>query len=322
MGSLAIALLVALSAEGERVAVLELKPQGVPAELAHTLTGVVAEQAGKVPGVTAMSQSEIAAMLGLERQKQMLGCGDESCLAELGGALGAKEVLSGSLGLVGGSYVLQVELVDTGHAKVIDRESKTVTTQGELVPAARDLAWRLLTGQALDTSGKLKLVVSPMGAEVLVDGQKVGESPLADPIKLGEGKHKLLIQAGGYVSAETTVETVPGQTLFNEVNLVSMAPIEEGGRHNAVKTIGWVSLGVSAAAFGAASYFGVQANQAYGGYQKAIYENGDLGSGLYGASYYKGQTVSNQTPANICFATGGVTAALALALELWGYLAK
>jgi hypothetical protein len=37
-------------------------------------------------------------LLGLERQKQMLGCAEDSsnCLAELAGALGARFVLNGS----------------------------------------------------------------------------------------------------------------------------------------------------------------------------------------------------------------------------------
>ncbi len=322
MGAVTIGLALALAAPGQRLAVLDLKPLGAPAELAHTLTGVVAEEAGKVPGVTAMSQAEIGAMLGLERQKQMLGCGDESCLAEIGGALGAKQVISGSLGLVGKAYVLQLELVDTAHARVVDRESKTVADAGDLVMAARDLTHRLLTGRALDTSGKLKLVVAPDGATVLLDGKKVGTSPLAAPVRMDEGKHKLLVEADGYVSYEATVETVPGQTIFNEVQLVSIAPIAGASNHAAVKTIGWICLGVSAAAFASATYFGLTANSAYKNYQGAIYGTGDPSVQLYGASYYRGQTVSAQTPANVSFAVGGVTAALALGLELWGYLAK
>jgi len=322
MGTLTMSLWLALAAPGgQRLAVLDLKPLGAPADLAHTLTGVIAEEAGKIPGITAMSQAEIGAMLGLERQKQMLGCGDESCLAEIGGALGAKQVISGSLGLVGSSYVLQLELVDTAHAKVLDRESKTVTDQADLVLAARDLTHRLLTGKALDTTGKLKLAIEPTGARVLVDGTKVGVTPLAAPITLGEGTHKVLVEADGYVSYEATVEAVPGQTIFNEIELVSIAPIAAVESHNAVKTIGWICLGLSAAAFASATYFGLQANSAYDSYQGAIYGTGDPSVKLYGASYYQSQTVSAQTPANVAFVAGGVTAALALGLELWGYLA-
>ncbi|MHB8416533.1 MAG: PEGA domain-containing protein [Myxococcales bacterium] len=321
MIALAVGLALALAAP-QRLAVLDLKPLGAPPDVAHTLTGVIAEEAGKIPGVTAMSQAEIGALLGLERQKQMLGCGDESCLAEIGGALGAKQVISGSLGKVGGSFVLQLELVDTAHARVAGRESRTLGDPGDLVMAARDLTHRLLTGQALDTTGKLKIVVAPGGAAVLLDGKRIGTSPLAAPIAMAEGRHKLLVEKDGYVGYEATVETVPGQTLFNEVQLVSIAPIAAARSHAAVRTLGWICLGVSAAAFASASYFGLQANAAFKNYQGAIYGTGDPSVQLYGASYYKGQTVSAQTPANVAFAAGGITAALALGLELWGYLAQ
>ncbi len=307
---------------GERLAVLELKPLGAAPDLAHTLTGVIAEEAGKIPGFAAISQEEIGAMLGLERQKQMLGCGNESCLAEIGGALGARKVISGTLGKVGDSLVLQLELVDTARAKVLGRESKTVKDQSDLLMAARDLTHRLLTGTALDTTGKIKLAITPVGATVLLDGKAVGMSPLAEPLPMEEGKHKILITRDGYVSYEATIEAVRGQTLFNEVQLVSLAPIEAAGRGNWAKTTGWICLGASVVAFGAASYFGVEANQSYSNYQKAIYNTGDPSIQLFGASYYQQQTASMQTPANVAFVTGGVLAAAALGLEIWGYLQK
>ena len=50
-----------------------------------------------------ISQQDIATMLGLERQKQLMGCADDStsCLAELSGALGARFVMSGTLTRLG-----------------------------------------------------------------------------------------------------------------------------------------------------------------------------------------------------------------------------
>src|SRR6185295_5852068 len=62
-------------------------------------------------GVSVTGKNDIAALLGLERQKQLLGCSDEqaSCLAELAGALGVDGLLTGSLGKVGNGYVVEVK---------------------------------------------------------------------------------------------------------------------------------------------------------------------------------------------------------------------
>jgi hypothetical protein len=38
-------------------------------------------------GFDVVTAADIAAVLGVERQKQILGCGNDSCLAELGGVI-------------------------------------------------------------------------------------------------------------------------------------------------------------------------------------------------------------------------------------------
>jgi hypothetical protein len=202
---------------------------------------------------------------------------------------------------------------------VLDRLSRTVTEEANLLMAARDLVHQLLTGQALDTTGRLRLAIDPAGAAISIDGKPVGISPLEAPLSVREGQHKLGIRKDGYVGYDATVDVVRGQVLFNSVELVSLSGVGTSSG-NWQKTTGWISLGVSAVAFGAATYFGLQAVSEYDEYQSAIYNAGEPSIELYGANYYKQQTVSNQTPANICFVAGGATAALALAFELWGYL--
>jgi hypothetical protein len=80
-----------------RLALLELSPIDVPAERAAYAT----EQLGIAllnEGLVVTTPSDIRALLGLERQKQLLGCDEgASCLAELSGALGAGAIIAGQL---------------------------------------------------------------------------------------------------------------------------------------------------------------------------------------------------------------------------------
>jgi hypothetical protein len=321
MTLMAAALSLAAAIEGapppQRLAVLEIRPLGVSADLAHTLTGVVAEQAGKTPGFVAISQAEISSMLGLERQKQMLGCGDESCLAEIGGALGASRVLSGSLSKVGDSYLIQLELVDTARAVVQGRESRTVPgSADELIETARDLTHRLLTGKPLDTTGRIKFAVEPSGARVVVDGKQVGKTPLANPVAMDQGRHRIQISADGFVTYETTVETVPGQVLFQEISLVPTSAVVATSHHETQRIIGYVALGIAAAAAAAGAYEGVQANKAYNNYQAAQYKTG--GAGVTGAQTYQENTQQYANVANACFLGAAVVGVFGIAMEIWG----
>lgn len=59
--------------------------------------------------------------------------------------------------------------------------------------------------------GQLVIEGAPEGAEVLVDGKKVGRVP--DPVELAPGEHTVTVRADGYESMETTVEVAAGQTV-------------------------------------------------------------------------------------------------------------
>ncbi len=76
-------------------------------------------------GVRVTTNREIAALVGFERQKQLLNCGDggTSCLAELAGALGVDGLITGSLAKVGNGYVINL--------KVVDNEARTLAIFSE-----------------------------------------------------------------------------------------------------------------------------------------------------------------------------------------------
>ncbi|MBF5045879.1 hypothetical protein FGE12_25945 [Aggregicoccus sp. 17bor-14] len=59
------------------------------------------------------TKTEVSALLGFERQKQLLGCSEESssCLAEIAGALGVDGVLVGSVATFGKELALTVKVV-------------------------------------------------------------------------------------------------------------------------------------------------------------------------------------------------------------------
>ncbi|MFO0585573.1 MAG: hypothetical protein U0229_25095 [Anaeromyxobacter sp.] len=106
-----------------KIAIMELKAgQGLDPKAAGTLTTVLTADAARV-GFDVISQADIAAMLAFQRQRQMLGCTDDGCLAELGGALGADYVLSGEAAIVGSRNHVSLVLVDAKHAKVIARNA-------------------------------------------------------------------------------------------------------------------------------------------------------------------------------------------------------
>jgi hypothetical protein len=100
-----------------KIALLRLAPLGdVDAKVAALLTEALAGELRKRPGLSVLAESDIAALLGMEKSKQMLGCSDAGCIAEVGGALGADRVVHGSIGRVGSSLLVNLTSLDPKKA--------------------------------------------------------------------------------------------------------------------------------------------------------------------------------------------------------------
>ncbi len=77
-------------------------------------------------GYSVLSPADIQAQLGFDKTKQLMGCTDGSCVAELAGALGVDFLISGSLAKVGSSIAFEASLIDTAKCSVIRRYSNRI----------------------------------------------------------------------------------------------------------------------------------------------------------------------------------------------------
>jgi TolB-like protein len=109
-----------------KIAVTEIKNvQGVQQGTATILSDIIVSEVAK-QGYDVISQSDINAMIGFEKQKTALGCSDadSACLAEIGGALGVDFMVAGQVGQIGSRYRISLLLVDTKRAKVAARSAQ------------------------------------------------------------------------------------------------------------------------------------------------------------------------------------------------------
>ncbi len=132
---------------GCRVVVLNLVGRnlaGVDADVPVMLTDSLAAEVAAVSGCQVVSQGDITQMIDFEAQKA--ACGDEtdSCLAEIGAALGAERVVGGTLGRLGGDFILSARLMNLGKGVVESRAEQVVHGAIEdLRQAARNAARQL-----------------------------------------------------------------------------------------------------------------------------------------------------------------------------------
>jgi TolB-like protein len=150
-----------------KLALLEVKAgQGLEPKAGATLTAILAADAARA-GFEVISQADIGAMLAFQKQRQMLGCSDDGCLAELGGALGADYVLSGEAARVASRDHLTLTLLDAKRAKVLGRSAGfSPAGDDELAVAAQQRLRVLIRQERPDLAALMPPVVSPAEARL------------------------------------------------------------------------------------------------------------------------------------------------------------
>lgn len=114
--------------------------------------------------------SDLNAMLELGQQKALLGCEDDSCLAEIGNALGVDLLGVMRIGRIGSRYFINMKVVNVRRAKVEVRWSEAVPANEDALMdgVARSISkvldrWRNEEGSSAATV-KPTTVVSPAPA--------------------------------------------------------------------------------------------------------------------------------------------------------------
>ena len=105
------------------LAALNIKAErGVDESLVNILSDALLSQLkASERFASVIGSSDVQAMISMEQQKQALGCDEDSCLAQLGGALGVPYLLTGSLGAVGGRFILNLKMLWVDEARVVER---------------------------------------------------------------------------------------------------------------------------------------------------------------------------------------------------------
>jgi TolB-like protein len=140
-----VVLSAVLAADRPKLAVLDVQPVGVEPDQAVALGEAITQELSRRGFFEVISSSDIRTLLGVERQKELLGCGDSSCTAELSGALGARFIMQSSLTRLGDSLQLSLQMLDSNKAQTVARSVRLARDVKQL---AEVLPWALAEATA------------------------------------------------------------------------------------------------------------------------------------------------------------------------------
>lgn len=233
-----------------RAGVLPLDVQGKLPPNGGAALSTEIEEGLRSTGATVVTTGELAKVAGTG----LATCRDEACLQGVAGKATAQWLVRPSVQMQESDYVIGLELVDGATGKVVHQASQTCELCGltEAQAVARSLAESLKDRLVVaGGTGTLAIDSTPAGAEVLVDGQSVGTTPLELPIAAGE--HAIVLRLPGHADEERRVVVEAGDTSAVAVELATAAPASGGkpDRSKLLGPLGWASVGVGIASLGA-----------------------------------------------------------------------
>ncbi len=240
-----------------RIAVYELARTGVDERVGVVVQESLLLELRKLQRCSVVGMDEIRAMLDHEATKQMLGCADESCLAEIADAVGADVLVIGSLARVGDEHVFGLRRIDMGTQQVAGSYSQRVVAQDGVELLA-------LVGPAvLATFADLPLrpgAVRGVADEMFI---RLHPPPFAPwlfwttAVTTGVVAASTIAAGAGYVVAQTTwAQKASSGTAAKPVDGRGLSELEDVVTGTAIAT--WVFLGATvlgAAASGAVFAF-------------------------------------------------------------------
>lgn len=152
------------------IAVMDLNcGEGVKKTLAGPLTNVIIEELVKIGKFTVIDRAnrdKILAEVGFQQS----GCVSESCAVEMGQMLGVGKLVVGSIALVGGTYLINLQLINVQTGAVENAASETCKCELDgLIETVRN-ASRKLMGMSASSPGRTGPVTMPGGAQRIGDG--------------------------------------------------------------------------------------------------------------------------------------------------------
>lgn len=194
------------------LAVLELEANAADPALAKALGDLIRLQLFELPGIRVIERVRMTDILKEQNFQLSAHCGDSyTCLKEAGRILGVNRLVIGSVHRVGQIHSIHLRLVDVQTAEL----AGTALVQCQCGPE------EILTRMSLQLShklaeaiyqrlpmGSLTLESTPPGAEVVLNDQVLGQTPLSLPRVL-VGEKELLLRKKNFLPLRQVVKISP-----------------------------------------------------------------------------------------------------------------
>jgi len=196
------------AAELPKVAVWDLTSGDIKAVHAQDLSLILASEIAKMKKYEVYSQENVRALAGWTAETMTIGCTVTECLTALG-QMDIAKLISGSVGKIGSTFSISLNLFDSENAKAEKAVSEFCGIKDELIPLVQ-VAVRKLLGVQVATSKPEEKVPEKATAASLPEYGKSFEDPVT-------GMEFVFVKGGCFEMGDTFGDGDPDEKPVHEV---------------------------------------------------------------------------------------------------------
>jgi len=129
-----------------KIAVWDLSARETKAAYAQELTSILVSEIARMKKHEVYSQENIRTLAGWTEERMKLGCTSTQCLTALG-QMDVAKLISGSIGKIGDTYSISLNLFDTQNARAENALSEFCGSENELIGVLQRAVRKLLAEQ-------------------------------------------------------------------------------------------------------------------------------------------------------------------------------
>ena len=197
------------------MAVMELVPRGADPEEVGIITEELRLRIHELDRFDLLERDRVNDIL-TEQKFSFSDCTTDECYMRAGQMLSVQKLVAGQVGKVGAIYSIYARVIDVTSGKVTDMERVKANSIGEVydqgVPRLVEALFSSdLPPEFIQKQGVIAFEVSERGADVFVDGEFIGKTPVT-PYPVRTGEYTVRVIKDGFTSQNREVTVYADQT--------------------------------------------------------------------------------------------------------------
>jgi hypothetical protein len=151
--------------------------------------------------------------------RQQAGCigATPECLAEVGKGMSADMVVHSGIQKLPGRFLVVITQIDVSTKKALTQSRQPSDATPEALREAIEKGWVEIFGSTFRS--RLKVLTNVPGARVVLDGRKIGKTPLTLDQEFGKGTHTIEVSLAGYQPVQRQIQINASSVVVVELSL-------------------------------------------------------------------------------------------------------